>query len=97
VYARHVEDPAAGGRELMGCPTSASGYGGQGSPLYVNPVNIPNILTKILAEEQVLRSRLMAGGGTVRDRPEEASGKAMDVILGTSLNNQISTFRNKVI
>ena len=38
------------------------------SPLYVNPVNVLNILTKILAEGR---------GGTVRDRPEEASGKAM--------------------
>ena len=33
------------------------------SPLYVNPVNVLNILTKILAEGK---------GGTVRDRPEEA-------------------------
>jgi len=38
------------------------------SPLYVNPVNMLNILTKVLAEGK---------GGTVRDRPEEASGKAM--------------------
>jgi len=38
------------------------------SPLYVNPVNMVNILTKILAEGK---------GGTVRDRLEEASGKAM--------------------
>ena len=38
------------------------------SPLYVNPVNVLNILTKVLAEGK---------GGTVRDRPEEASGKAM--------------------
>jgi len=38
------------------------------SPLYVNPVNMLDILIKILAEQQVLRSRLMAGGGTVRDR-----------------------------
>ena len=38
------------------------------SPLYVNPVNVLNILTKILAEGK---------GGTVRDRLEEASGKAM--------------------
>ena len=33
------------------------------SPLYVSPVNVLNILTKILAEGK---------GGTVRDRPEEA-------------------------
>ncbi len=39
-----------------------------GSPLYVSPVNVLNILTKILAEGK---------GGTVRDRLEEASGKAM--------------------
>jgi hypothetical protein len=38
------------------------------SPLYVNPVNVLNILTEILADGK---------GGTVRDRPEEASGKAM--------------------
>ncbi len=38
------------------------------SPLYVKPVNVLNILTKILAEGK---------GGTVRDRLEEASGKAM--------------------
>ena len=38
------------------------------SPLYVNPVNVLNILTKVLAEGK---------GGTVRDRPKEASGKAM--------------------
>jgi len=37
-------------------------------PLYVNPVNVLNILTKVLAEGK---------GGTVRDRLEEASGKAM--------------------
>ena len=33
------------------------------SPLYVNPVNVLNILTKILAEGK---------GGTARDRLEEA-------------------------
>ena len=33
------------------------------SPLYVNPVNMLNILTKVLAEGK---------GGTARDRPEEA-------------------------
>ncbi len=33
------------------------------SPLYVSPVNVFNILTKILADGK---------GGTVRDRPEEA-------------------------
>jgi len=38
------------------------------SPLYVNPVNMLNILTKVLAEGK---------GGTVRDRLEEALGKAM--------------------
>ena len=38
------------------------------SPLYVNPVNMLNILIKILAEGK---------GGTVRDRLEEASGKVM--------------------
>jgi hypothetical protein len=38
------------------------------SPLYVNPVNMLNILTKVLAEGK---------GGTVRDRLKEASGKAM--------------------
>ena len=32
------------------------------SPLYVNPVNVVNILTKILTEGK---------GGTARDRPEE--------------------------
>jgi hypothetical protein len=58
-YARH-------GRELMVCPFDPSQ--GKGSPLYVNPVNILNILTKVLAEGK---------GGTVRNRPEEASGKAM--------------------
>jgi hypothetical protein len=59
VYARH-------GRELMGCLFDRSQ--GKGSPLYVNPVNMLNILTKVLAEGK---------GGTVRNRPEEASGKAM--------------------
>ncbi len=38
------------------------------SPLYVNPVNVFNALSQILAEGK---------GGTVRDRLEEASGKAM--------------------
>ena len=33
------------------------------SPLYVNPVNVFNMLIKILADGK---------GGTVRDRPEEA-------------------------
>jgi hypothetical protein len=32
------------------------------SPLYVNPVNVLNILTKVLAEDK---------GGTVRDRLKE--------------------------
>jgi hypothetical protein len=32
------------------------------SPLYVNPVSMLNILTKVLAEDK---------GGTARDRPEE--------------------------
>ena len=41
-------------------------------PLYVNPGNVLNILPKVLAEEQVLRSRLVAGGGTARDRLKEA-------------------------
>ena len=50
----------------MGCPFDPAQ--GKGSPLYVNPVNVLNILTKILAEGK---------GGTVRDRLEEASGKAM--------------------
>jgi len=36
------------------------------SPLYVSPINMLNILAKILAEGK---------GGTARDRPEEASGK----------------------
>ena len=31
------------------------------SPLYVKPVNMVNTLAKVLAEEQVLRSRLTAG------------------------------------
>ena len=46
------------------------------SPLYVNPVNMLNILTKVLAEEQVLRSRYR-GGRNREGRPKEASGKAM--------------------
>ena len=37
----------------------------------MNPVNMSNILTKVLADERVLRSRPEAGGGTARDRPEE--------------------------
>jgi hypothetical protein len=37
------------------------------SLLYVNPVNILNILTEILAEGQVLRFRLVAGEGTERN------------------------------
>jgi len=39
------------------------------SPLYVNPVNIVNILTKILAEGK---------GGTVRDRLEEAGAQSYE-------------------
>ena len=61
VYARHVEDPGLpGGVNLWGA-----------SPLYVNPVNMLNILTKVLAEEQVLRSRLVAGG---RNREGRSGG-----------------------
>jgi hypothetical protein len=41
VYARH-------GRELMGCPFDPAQ--GKGSPLYVNPVNVSNIVTKVRAE-----------------------------------------------
>ena len=46
VYARH-------GRELMGCPFDPAQ--GKASPLYVNPVNMLNILTKVLAEGKRLR------------------------------------------
>ena len=41
MYARH-------GRELMGCPLDP--IQGKGSPLYVNPVNVLNTLTKVLAD-----------------------------------------------
>jgi hypothetical protein len=44
----------------MGCPFGP--VQGQGSPLYVNPVKVLNILTKVLAEGK---------GGTARDRLEE--------------------------
>jgi len=47
VYARH-------GREFMGDLRPNSG---QGSPLYVNPVNVLNILTKILAEGKGIVAR----------------------------------------
>jgi len=39
------------------------------SPLYVNPVNMLNILTKVRAEGK---------GGTARDRPEEARVQSYD-------------------
>ena len=58
----------------MGCPFDFAQS--KGSPLYVSPVNVLNILTKVLAEEQVLRSLLLAGGGTARDRPKEAPLKS---------------------
>ena len=44
----------------MGCPFDPTQ--GKGSPLYVNPVNMLNILTKVLAEGK---------GGTARDRLKE--------------------------
>ena len=52
----------------MGCPTSASGYGGQGSALYESPVNMLNALPKVLADakrlrQPALRSRATAEGG----------------------------------
>jgi hypothetical protein len=56
VYARH-------GRELMGQPVRF----GREIPLYVNPVNMLNTLTKVLAEGK---------GGIVRDRLKaERSGR----------------------
>ena len=79
LHAQHVEDPAhplAGGVNLWGALRALLRAGpfdpaqGKGSPLYVNPVNMVNILTKILAEEQVLRSRLIAGGVAARHRPK---------------------------
>ena len=51
------------------------------SPLYVNPVNMLNILTKVLAEGK---------GGTVRDRPKEASGKAMSLRTEMAYKAQFS-------
>jgi hypothetical protein len=51
VYARY-------GREPMGWHAHI----GQGVPLFVNPVKALNTLAKVLAEEQVLRSRPKAGG-----------------------------------
>ncbi len=48
------------GVNLWGDPPSPS-YGVAGSPLYVNPVNVLNILTEILGDGK---------GGTARDRPE---------------------------
>jgi len=39
------------------------------SPLYVNPVNVLNILIKILAEDK---------GGTVRDRPKEVGAQSYE-------------------
>ena len=39
------------------------------SPLYVNPVNVLNILTKVLAEDK---------GGTVRDRPKEVGVQSFE-------------------
>ena len=77
-YARHGREPFGPERldlssstglkaeGLMGCPFDPAQ--GKGSPLYVNPDDMVNILTKILAEEQVLRSRVMAGGVAARDR-----------------------------
>ena len=44
----------------MGCPFGPAQ--GKGSPLYVNPVNVWNTLTKVLAEGK---------GETVRDRLKE--------------------------
>ena len=55
---------------LMGCPFDPAQ--GKGSPLYVNPVNVLIILSKILAEGQVLRSRLLAGERN-REGPSEGS------------------------
>ena len=64
VYARH-------GRELMGCPFDPAQ--GKGSPLYVNPVNVLNILTKILAEGKSKIpdfEREAEPRGTVRRKPQ---------------------------
>ena len=71
VCARHGCEPFGPqlkAEGLMECPFEPAQ--GKGSPLYVNPVNMLNILTKVLAEEQVLRSLLVAGSGTARLRRE---------------------------
>ena len=49
------------------------------SPLYVNPVNMLNMLIKILAEGK---------GGTVRDRLKEASDKAVSQRTETAYKAQ---------
>jgi hypothetical protein len=62
VYARHGREPFGSelkAEGLMGCPFDPAQ--GQRSLLFVNPANVLNTLAKVLAEEQVLRSRPEAG------------------------------------
>ena len=51
------------------------------SPLYVNPVNIVNILTKILAEDK---------GGTARDRLKEVGVQSYEPTNRNGIQGPVS-------
>ena len=51
------------------------------SPLYVNPVNVFNMLMKILADGK---------GGTARDRPEEARVQSYEPTNRNSIQGPVS-------
>ena len=63
----------------MGCPFDP--VQGMGSPLYVNPVNVLNILTKILAEGK---------GGTVRNCLKEARVQSYEPTNRNSIQGPVS-------
>jgi hypothetical protein len=71
---------------LMGCPFDPAQ--GKGSPLYVNPVNVLNILIKILADDKC---------GTARDRLKEARVQSYEPTNRNGIQGpvfgQVSTLR----
>jgi hypothetical protein len=69
------------GVNLWGDPPSPKAFARQGSPLYVNPVKVLNILTKVLAEDK---------GGTARDRPEEVGVQSYEPTNRNGIQGPVS-------
>ena len=69
------------GVNLWGAPPPPKAMAGQGSPLYVNPVKVLNILTKVLAEDK---------GGTARDRLKEVGVQSYEPTNRNGIQGPVS-------